>query len=273
MAKYVENFVCVLGNQHLCFESSLTVSDWASWVQAIGSIFAILVAILVVRVQNKQQVKLMNDQHGKQFELLAIEYGKQLELLETQRRNDEKRRRDQEVELEMLECTRALLVLERAHEEADLLSQAFVNARVSCGDRWPFILQTVVNFPGGGIDPNALAFLMARGEQHLLNNLITAGYDADKQIRQRNFHADRKIAIDNLLNERLQNQVDPSRKDMIDAIGERRFADIMNYLGRLEYETHLQIEMLKKFMPQMVESLVRIYPELVVPKLRAMPQA
>jgi len=43
--KYLDGYACVFGSQRLCFESSLTPSDWAAWVQAIGSIVAILVAV------------------------------------------------------------------------------------------------------------------------------------------------------------------------------------------------------------------------------------
>jgi hypothetical protein len=46
--KYAEGFVCAFGVQSWCFESSLTVSDWAAWVQAIGSIGAIAAAVAVV---------------------------------------------------------------------------------------------------------------------------------------------------------------------------------------------------------------------------------
>ena len=55
--KYVEGYVCALGSQHLCFQSSLSVSDWASWVQAIGSIAAIAGALLIVRHQHVLQEK------------------------------------------------------------------------------------------------------------------------------------------------------------------------------------------------------------------------
>jgi hypothetical protein len=39
----------------LCFLSNLTSSEWASWVQAVGSVFAIVAAALIARHQAKLQ--------------------------------------------------------------------------------------------------------------------------------------------------------------------------------------------------------------------------
>lgn len=50
--KFVDGFVCPLGIQQLCFESSLSVSDWAAWVQAVGSILAIAAGFFFILVQD-----------------------------------------------------------------------------------------------------------------------------------------------------------------------------------------------------------------------------
>jgi len=55
LTRYIDGYVCAFGNQHACFESSLTVSDWASWVQAIGAIAAIVVAFVVGNRQSRAQ--------------------------------------------------------------------------------------------------------------------------------------------------------------------------------------------------------------------------
>jgi hypothetical protein len=46
--KYVEGYVCIFGLQSWCRESSLSISDWAAWVQAVGSVAAVGAAIWVV---------------------------------------------------------------------------------------------------------------------------------------------------------------------------------------------------------------------------------
>ena len=43
---------------NLCFLSNLTSSEWAAWVQAIGSIIAIVAAIIIAANQNKNALKL-----------------------------------------------------------------------------------------------------------------------------------------------------------------------------------------------------------------------
>lgn len=64
MTKYIDGYVCAFGNQHACFESSLSVSDWASWVQAVGSVCAILVSAGVVWWQVRKQHRLQIDHAG-----------------------------------------------------------------------------------------------------------------------------------------------------------------------------------------------------------------
>lgn len=63
--KYVDGYVCAFGNQHLCFESGLSVSDWASWVQAVGSVCAILASAGVVwwqvQRQHRHQIELSRE--------------------------------------------------------------------------------------------------------------------------------------------------------------------------------------------------------------------
>ncbi len=49
--KYVEGFACVLGVQAWCFETSLSIADWAAWVQAIGSVTAIVAGFGIVLLQ------------------------------------------------------------------------------------------------------------------------------------------------------------------------------------------------------------------------------
>jgi hypothetical protein len=50
--KFLDGFACPLAIQAWCFPSSLTSSDWAAWVQAIGSILAIFVAAGLVVFQH-----------------------------------------------------------------------------------------------------------------------------------------------------------------------------------------------------------------------------
>jgi hypothetical protein len=45
---YVPDHVCILGVQTWCFRSSLSLSDWAAWVQAVGSVAAIVVGAWVI---------------------------------------------------------------------------------------------------------------------------------------------------------------------------------------------------------------------------------
>lgn len=49
--KYVDGFACLLSVQSWCFPTSLSISDWAAWVQAIGSVLAVFAAIFVVAFQ------------------------------------------------------------------------------------------------------------------------------------------------------------------------------------------------------------------------------
>ena len=55
---YADGFVCTLGVQSWCFKSTLSVSDWAAWVQAIGSVAAILASAGVVWWQVRKQHRL-----------------------------------------------------------------------------------------------------------------------------------------------------------------------------------------------------------------------
>jgi hypothetical protein len=55
--KYVDGLVCPLGIQSWCFESSLSISDWAAWVQALGSILAIIAAALIVVLQHGLELR------------------------------------------------------------------------------------------------------------------------------------------------------------------------------------------------------------------------
>ena len=48
----------------LCISSSMSSSEWASWVQAVGSIFAIAVSLYVVRYQSKRQYELLINQQN-----------------------------------------------------------------------------------------------------------------------------------------------------------------------------------------------------------------
>ena len=43
---------------NLCFLSNLTSNEWAAWVQALGSIVAIIAAFLISGAQNKNAIKL-----------------------------------------------------------------------------------------------------------------------------------------------------------------------------------------------------------------------
>jgi hypothetical protein len=52
---YVPEYVCAFGVQVWCFKSSLSISDWAAWVQAIGSIAALGVAIWVSKSGERAQ--------------------------------------------------------------------------------------------------------------------------------------------------------------------------------------------------------------------------
>lgn len=54
--KYVDGYVCALGNQALCWQSSLSISDWAAWVQALGSVGAIGAAAMVMWWQHHLQI-------------------------------------------------------------------------------------------------------------------------------------------------------------------------------------------------------------------------
>lgn len=47
---------------NLCFLSKLTSSEWASWVQAIGSIIAIVASFILVNSQHNKQKKLLTEQ-------------------------------------------------------------------------------------------------------------------------------------------------------------------------------------------------------------------
>ncbi len=49
--KYADGVVCALGVQHWCFPSTLSISDWAAWAQAIGSLLAVAAAIGLVAWQ------------------------------------------------------------------------------------------------------------------------------------------------------------------------------------------------------------------------------
>ena len=50
---YLDGYVCPLAIQRLCFRSSLNVSDWSSWVQAVGSIVAICAAVGIGVAQHR----------------------------------------------------------------------------------------------------------------------------------------------------------------------------------------------------------------------------
>lgn len=54
-SKYLNEFACPLAIQSLCFSTSLTISDWAAWVQAIGSVLAVFAAIGIVKFQLDHQ--------------------------------------------------------------------------------------------------------------------------------------------------------------------------------------------------------------------------
>jgi hypothetical protein len=47
----------------LCFASNLSSSEWAAWVQAVGSVLAIVVAILIPYYQGRQQRRRTREGH------------------------------------------------------------------------------------------------------------------------------------------------------------------------------------------------------------------
>lgn len=51
--KYLDGYACPFGIQRLCFESSLSISDWAAWVQAIGSVLAIAAGFAFILLQER----------------------------------------------------------------------------------------------------------------------------------------------------------------------------------------------------------------------------
>lgn len=54
--KYVDGYACVLGIQRLCFESSLSIADWAAWAQAVGALVAVGAAYFNGERQGRAQL-------------------------------------------------------------------------------------------------------------------------------------------------------------------------------------------------------------------------
>ena len=65
----------------LCFASNLTSAEWAAWVQAIGSIVAILVAVLVAVWQSGKQHKNALNRHIVEQRYAKTELAKTLLVL------------------------------------------------------------------------------------------------------------------------------------------------------------------------------------------------
>jgi hypothetical protein len=72
MATDVEGYVCPFSLQSLCFQSSLSVSDWSSWTQAIGSIVAILAAVAVGVAQHRSAMRIALKVESDRRELMCV---------------------------------------------------------------------------------------------------------------------------------------------------------------------------------------------------------
>lgn len=52
---YVDGTACVLGIQKICFETSLSISDWAAWAQALGGVVGVFAAVWIVGWQLRHE--------------------------------------------------------------------------------------------------------------------------------------------------------------------------------------------------------------------------
>jgi hypothetical protein len=226
--------------------ADLGKQDWAAWVQAVGSIAAILATIEVMRRQHLAAIELQDRQHA------------------ADNASQERRRRDDEI----LQCHRALLAIEGYFNALKEFRSYLAKLPPDATRDFNVITAPIEFFgPLDSIDTSSMAFLVGRNAQDMLNELSRIRGDMQTWHNLYN-SVDRfmRDEINPLLKkaEHLKGEA-LGETEMLQAVGKvradalhRRTHDLRNLTMVLGGRVHIGMARIR-------ERVVELYPDAVLP--------